>query len=272
MKKEKKIYDDIKKINDDNKIFVTESTEIRNLIFIGRTRCGKSTAIKVIKNPISISDSLQLFSETKNPNLTTMLINDKENNKYYVFNIIDTPGLFELIKIEKIKEEIKIEIGTDDTRLRNDEELLNLIDDCMKKEITRIHLICFVCDISNGINENDIDAIIKIKQKYNFNIGKQSMLLFTHCKDNEECERLIKDFFKHPKVVDNKLEDYLKQGYSFLGALNNDDFKNAADSLLIQFENVFNYRNNFINKIITIGVDNNFEVEKRKLKDNCVII
>jgi len=176
-------------------------------------------------------------------------------------NIIDTPGLFEL----KPKDE-------SDFLKRKNEEILKLIDECLDRELTKMNLICFVFNLKNGINDNDIEAMILFKNYYNLEINKYCLLVITNCEDidGNERDRLFLEFLKHPKIVQNDIKNLFGLGCLFLGCLNRNDYDNSNEqSIYRQFMNVIDMRNTFILKIIEC--QNSFNI-KDKHKSGCNII
>jgi predicted GTPase len=120
----RKIQTAFEDFNKENEIKLKESN-IRNVLFVGRSRSGKSTAYGVLKNLTYVPDDLDIFMGTKEPEIksfTVEISKDEEDylkfleqtkkgnavvtedikpddfGKYYInynINIIDTPGLFE---------------------------------------------------------------------------------------------------------------------------------------------------------------------------------
>ena len=54
--------------------YVLEHTETRNVIMVGRTRSGKSTAVGVLKNPCFQPEQMSIFSKTRGASLQVTAI------------------------------------------------------------------------------------------------------------------------------------------------------------------------------------------------------
>jgi len=144
---QKKIQEVERFVKEKNAIILKDSCT-RNLIFVGKTRSGKSTAMNVLKDPTYQAKTISIYSETKEPNLYPFTVECTDNKigelQNYNINLIDTPGLFE---VYQKKEDI-----------RNNENIRKAIVTCLKHEITKIHGIFFVCSFTTGVNSEEILA------------------------------------------------------------------------------------------------------------------
>jgi septin family protein len=70
--------------------FIVETAATRSIMFVGKIRCGKTTVLNILKNPIHLAGDLSIFAETVDPNIYTISV--KKGEKNYVIQIIDTPG------------------------------------------------------------------------------------------------------------------------------------------------------------------------------------
>ena len=107
----------------DNEYSLIE-TEQRNVIFLGKTRSGKTTAVGVMKDPCYVPETYSLFSGTVNTKFQSFSIKDCRTGsvKQYTINIIDTPGVFEVKEKDKQHER------------RDDDEIVGVITDCLRNE------------------------------------------------------------------------------------------------------------------------------------------
>ena len=176
----------------------------RNILLFGRTRTGKSTIAKVIENPLYIPEPRRLYAETRE--ICFNQIAGECDDTVYHFNIIDSPGLFDLAQhgLETI----------------TNEKIQEIIDDCIKKDVTDIHAFGFVFSAEGGINNEDIQAMIFFKKKYPL-LRNYTILLISHCeeKDSEERETFVNDFFQHPDAVRHDLKNFFGLGTYFTGCL-----------------------------------------------------
>jgi len=93
-------------------------TEVRNILLVGRSRSGKTTVIRTLRGVENAIKPLTIFSDTKTVNFRNFSLQG-ENTLDYTFNIVDTPGLFEVKRTGQ--------------KARTDEEILDMIADCLKK-------------------------------------------------------------------------------------------------------------------------------------------
>ncbi|CAM2727471.1 unnamed protein product [Rotaria socialis] len=122
-----------------------------------------------------------------------------------VINIIDGPGFFER--------------GTQDDPLRDNAMIFETIQECVKREITKLHIFCFCIAVSNGIITEDIKTIELFKEYFGGQIDSNSCLLVTTSENlNEERRAKIKqDIWEDTKFSCYK--HFFKQGIYFTGAI-----------------------------------------------------
>jgi len=238
------IHSYLKKKAEGNAI-VLKQAQTRNIIFLGRTRSGKvdvslstvivlrfvslvfsylvkkknhqtgkSTALRVLKEPFKFVDQISLFSITKHPCLYSFTVEYKNGEEVFNFNIniMDTPGLFE----KRL-----------DSQERNNEMIKDTISQCLEFEITKLHALFFVCSFESGIHQQDIDSILEMNRLFK-GADKAFCLLVTRSETKMKKKRdaleqeirsipELKEFFSNPNVK-----------IFFAGALNCDDFDNGA--------------------------------------------
>jgi len=215
-----------------NQITLKEAMN-RNIIFVGKSRSGKSTALSVLKNPFTFVRMSSLFSETKDAainHFTVELAPQEKGDLPMNFNvsIIDTPGLFEVS-----------ETGSG----RNNDALEALVLKCMQSEITKIHAIFFVVAYgSQGINPQDILAL---EEFINLFEGAQNHVhvLVTKCEKLGEKEKtqIQEEFKRFPKMADLLKRVHPKM--YFLGAVEQSDYeKGHVDSFKATLPNVLQMR------------------------------
>jgi len=135
--------------------FPMEETKTRNVLIVGRTRSGKSTAVGVMKDPCFEPKDMSIFSDTVNPKFQSFSLDDKNNQMKYTLNIIDTPGLKEVAKI-----------GED---ARSDEVILNTINYCLKNEITKINTLLIFISFELGVTSDDLNSFQSFLEKFSHN-------------------------------------------------------------------------------------------------------
>jgi len=129
-----------------------EETQTRNILIVGRTRSGKSTAVGILKDPCHEPKEMSIFSDTVDPKYQSFALDDKVKNIKYTINVIDTPGL----------KEVK-QIGVD---ARNDSVILNTINYCLKNEITKINLLLIFISFELGVTNDDLDSFQTFLEKF----------------------------------------------------------------------------------------------------------
>jgi len=120
------------------------SSNLRNVLFVGKSRSGKTTAIETLKSVGNPAGEFLIFSQTPTVKFRAFSL-QSSSTVNYTLNIIDTPGLFE------------IKIASD--KVRQNKEIIKLISDMLKNEIVKIHAVVICCAISDGINLTDIEAM-----------------------------------------------------------------------------------------------------------------
>jgi GTP-binding protein EngB required for normal cell division len=217
----------------------------RNIILIGRTRTGKSTIANVVNDITHVSTAHELYSQTQTIQFKT-ISTDTRDNIWYFFNFIDLPGFFDISAGGKEK--------------LSNEKISFYLQECMGKNITNIHMFAFVFNLSAGINERDIETMLYVKTTYPY-LDKYMALVITHCEQlqEEQRQRLIADFFRHPKVIQSKLNEYFKLGTLFMGCLRHESVSTANDrSMYFEYNNILDMRTAFIEKCIQCEVPFNF--------------
>jgi len=228
-KTKKEIAAFLNQISEHNEV-VLKTAETRNIIFLGRTRSGKTTAIKVLKDPRSFSENVSLFSDiSTDPSLHSFTVERKFQDGTvvnYNINVMETPGLFEMAVIDTHKLKNKLIKAT--------------LCKCLEFEISRLHEVYFVCCFEAGVCSQDVQDIIdyiKIFKPLSFHIlvTRSENKSTEKRKDLEKQIRLIPELKNFFAASDVKI--------FFTGALNNNDFNNGAlDSIRRNLNNVLEMR------------------------------
>ncbi len=222
--KRNKTINEIKADYKKNGIYQVTRADQRNVLLIGRTRTGKSTIKSLLVDPTVVPDDLTLKSGTKDPLFESFHIGDNS----IVLNIIDTPGLFEH--------------GNTEIDPRDNQKILNTIEICANREITKFHVVCFCVAITIGINQEDIESLKLLVNFLGKEISKNSCLIVTRCESKDEKQR---ENMRNELLEDNYFKEiapFFELGIFFSGSINRDDFNKGNDSVYDQFFTISDYR------------------------------
>jgi GTP-binding protein EngB required for normal cell division len=164
-----------------------EETESRNILMVGRTRSGKSTAVNVIKDLCYAPKDMSIFSDTENPKFQSFALLNKADGVKLTLNMIDTPGVFE--------------VKADEAKVRTNEMILKVISQCSQSEITKLHSVCIFASFETGVNIEDIEAIKMFNTIFR---GANILLVITRSEDKPiKWKDSMKDqLLKHPGLKD----------------------------------------------------------------------
>lgn len=224
----KRIMDAISNDHKVNDRYHLTTVENKNIMLIGRTRAGRSTLKSLLVNPTYVSDEPTLKSRTRDLSLESFYIDDKST----VLNIIDTPGLFE-------------RTGTEMTPRDND-TILRIIELCVNREITKLHVVCFCITLAVGIIKEDIDSLKLLVDFFGQEISNNSCLIITHCesKNHEQRHRMCYELERD--LYFQEIASFFRLGIFFSGSLDRDDYNQANHGLIDQFLTISDYRTKLI--------------------------
>jgi len=122
---------------------------IRNVLFCGATRSGKTTCFRVLQDPCYCPESSSIFSETRDTNFKAFsLKNNKTKDIHsFILSMIDSPGTFE------------IQANDAEFKKRSNEKITDLIIECLKHEVTYLNLVVLFMPISSKVDDRDIKSI-----------------------------------------------------------------------------------------------------------------
>jgi len=171
-----------------------EETKTRNVLMVGRTRSGKSTAVGVLKDPCFSPKEMSIFSDTVDPKFQSFALDDKTKSVKYTVNVIDTPGL----------KEVK-QIGID---ARSDEVIMNTINYCLKNEITKINTLLIFISFELGVTADDLNSFQTFLEKFSHD-GITITVVITRSEDKtpQWKKDILAQLKQHPyfsKVLEKK--------------------------------------------------------------------
>ncbi|CAF3608792.1 unnamed protein product [Rotaria sp. Silwood1] len=105
----------------------------------------------MLVDPTDVPEEMTLRSETRDPKFECFFVAVNE----MMLNIIDSPGLFER--------------GSEEDKIRDNMAIMRTIEDCINREITKLHVICFSInrdDFKRGYEtvERQFDTVIEYRQ------------------------------------------------------------------------------------------------------------
>lgn len=220
---------------------VLKNAETKHVIFVGKSRNGKSTALETLKSPFTFVEMGSLYSETVEAKINhfTVEVEGESSSQNFNISIIDTPGLFEVK-----------DIGT----CRDNDELEAIVLKCMNAEITKIHAIFFViAQGTAGINPQDIEALQRFINLFE-GAQKNVHLLITKCENMNESDknRLAAEIKGFPGF--KELLTLISDTIFFLGAVEQADMDNYhADAFKDKLSNVVIMREEFFDGIFAMN-------------------
>jgi len=136
--------------------------EIRNVMFVGRSRCGKSTVVQQLVTNDYIAPNRSLFADHRTTESHSICL--KAKNTIIAFNILDTPGF--------------CDVGDSEGTVLADELVCDIITESLFKELRKIHHLCFCINAGSGITTQDIKAFEQFKTC--FHVQDNCSLVITH--------------------------------------------------------------------------------------------
>jgi hypothetical protein len=174
-----------------------------NILFVGKTRSGKSTALNVLRDPNYIAPLFLIPAETRSPEISQFSV-PTPSNKILMIHAVDTPGLFER--------------AVDGETPRSNKVILDLISDCLNFEMTRIHHVFITMHLGLDLNPEDLESIEIFSSMFRGIESHISLLLtFSEGYDLPTRDHLLRGLEKVPKI--NSFFQKINHRVFFLGSL-----------------------------------------------------
>ncbi|CAF1547927.1 unnamed protein product [Adineta steineri] len=235
--------------------FQFRQTVTHNLLLMGKTRTGKTTVAEVLADPCYVPLDAKLHSDTKEVTIHPVVVTMVHEDRIYCFNVVDTPGLY-----DKVKNRV--------TPLSN-ERIKVVIDECIKKDVTNMHLFAFVISLKGNVDTEDISSMKFIMKNYP-KLHPHICLLVTHCEGNSAEQRTakVKEFFESQTVVALGLKEFFGQNIYYMGSLR-PELRTNPDKQCVrqQMRNILEMREKFLEYIISIDVKNSFNIHRLDVAD-----
>lgn len=171
------------KFRGDNTIDLVRA-DIRNVLFCGATRSGKTNCFKILQDPCHCPENQTIFSETRGINFKSFSLKDnKEKTVHnFVLSLIDSPGAFEEQSSES------------EFKTRTNNKIGELIVDCLKHEVAYLNLVVLFLPIGARIDKKDVDSIdLFVSMFQNPNADERT---------NAELEVQIEEFLQEIKKLE----------------------------------------------------------------------
>eukprot|EP01080_Neovahlkampfia_damariscottae_P008271 gene8271-96_t len=205
-----------------------------NIVIIGKTNVGKTTFYHQLRRSILLKFNSENtpFSNTREPTIRNLVVSDDEQFSVAV-NFIDNPGMFEVLEKEE--------------KERSNEILKNMTNICIKREITKVHLILFTIPYCNDISKS-LEAIKICYEHLSPASKKISGVLITHCEDTDVKDRedFISNVKKHKSFPE--IEGVFEQTF-FSGLLNINKYNNHEQDFNKHVKKLEDFRSNFFDYV-----------------------
>jgi len=201
-------------------------------LLIGRTRTGKSTFQKVLVDPTTIPAPMNLMPGGRYPRFESFYIAENK----MMLNIIDCPGLFER--------------GRNENDIRKNKAIMRTMEECICREITKLHVICFCMSLNDGLHQEDIESVQLLVKFLGEEVSNYSCLIITRSESmgKKQQQNLLTEL--RNDVHFRQIEDYFQKGIFFSGAINRDHFDNGYEIVKDQFEAVNEFRNKLLDLFV----------------------
>jgi hypothetical protein len=113
-----------------------------------------------------------------------------------------------------------------------------------------VHLFAFIFSLYGGIKKEDINAMLFVQSELP-DLAGRAILVVTHSEelDDQGKNRLVKEFFSHPDVKKNNLQNFFQEDIFFVGCLRYESLNQRDETAIAyQHQNILEMRKKFIEK------------------------
>merc|ERR1712137_16596 len=220
-----------------------EETRTRNILIVGKTRSGKSTATGVMKDPCYVPKEMSIFSDTVDPKFQSFSLDNNKDGTKYTVNIIDTPGLKEVTKVG--------------VNARSDEAILNTIQYCLKNEITKINVLLIFISFELGVTTDDLDSFATFL-KYFAHESACVCMCITRAEDKPVSWRknIMSQLKSHPyfqEILDDSEGKVPKCQVEFIGCVDQVKLQtlSSVEDLKKQYTTVYRLRESLLKRVFS---------------------
>jgi len=210
MEQTQKIYD-FNKENHDG-LYTVVDIDSKKYIFLGQTGHGKTSTILKLKDNYTPEEQ-EVYSKTEKSEVFSILTT--RNNKNYHFEIMDTPGFKETQTSNKS---------------RSDEEIRDIIVECIDKDMAKINAICIFHDSTKLLDDSVMSVYEYLSTMIDDEFKSNCILILTKCEEkfipDQQNINLIDKYIN--KLLSGKNGEIFKKlckgGIVFTGAFTHDKY------------------------------------------------
>ncbi|CAF1188783.1 unnamed protein product [Rotaria sp. Silwood1] len=198
----------------------------QEIILLGRSKMGKTTIQNVIYDSLYCPPQSQIRNSTLAPIA----------RRVGGLNIIDTPDIFDNHNTLSTCHVTQHGLAIDGFQIPFTSGNLPLFG--------------FVFNIRQGINSEDITAILNFKKKFT-RFSRKMFLILTHCEEKTENQRLelIEEFFNHSRFMDNHVRQFFERGVLCMGCIRRESLESGnRKALNFEHNQVLQMRAEFIRR------------------------
>jgi len=199
----------------------TES-HVRNVLVCGKTRSGKTTAIRVLKDSAYQPEKSEMFSDKNKIRFESLILKTPDIVDFSIF-FVDTSGLFETFGYKEIEE-------------------------CMRRNIATLNTLLLFSGNKIGFDKAEVD-MIEIFVRMFSGSGIKIILCITHAENciPSKMAQIEEDYKRHPVVGPLMLEFAIS--LAFIGCVETDSYF-TVEELRRAYKRVEKLRSDLISLII----------------------
>jgi len=85
-------------------------------------------------------------------------------------------------------------------KTRTDEELLDMISDCLKNEIQRLHIIILFCSLTAGVDNTDVLAMKKLIDTFGVETNMAIVVTRSENMSSKDRDKIVQELEEHSEM------------------------------------------------------------------------